>query len=297
MARHLRSTEFAKLLGVSVATVKRWTDSGLLPAERTAGGHRRFSPATVERAATRLAGTDAQLEQWIQHLTGPEGRLAIDAALLTERSRAHGWTPVAEDLGRVLVELGERWQRGQLGVGDEHVASGRLSRALARASDALPVQLGAPRMLLAAVEGEQHTLGLALLELCLRERGWDTVWLGADMPTEALARRVELEEAEALALSASVARDPPSLERAVALLGEPCARTGTALLVGGQGPWPESLPAGELIRELGKLGAWAEAIERGQRRLRVVPARRAGERPPLVAPPRRDLADRFEPGE
>ena len=274
MSRHLRSTEIARLLGVSVATVKRWTDSGLLLAERTAGGHRRFSPAVVERAASQLAGKDAQVEQWLQLLVGAEGRLAIDAALLGERSRAEGWEAVAESLGRVLVELGDRWRTGRLSVVDEHIASARLARALARVCDPLAVRLGAPRAVLATVEGEAHSLGLALVELCMRERGWQTIWMGPDTPTEALVRHLEASSVEVLALSASVERDAAGLCQVSIRLGELCARAGVALIAGGMGPWPDPLPFGELIREFGDLGDWIDSFERRRPRSRGPGARR-----------------------
>ncbi|MBV9958343.1 MAG: helix-turn-helix domain-containing protein, partial [Acidobacteria bacterium] len=48
-AKDLTSSEAARLLGVSEASVKRWADSGLLPALKTAGGHRRFRPEDVAR--------------------------------------------------------------------------------------------------------------------------------------------------------------------------------------------------------------------------------------------------------
>src|SRR5829696_368011 len=55
--RRLTSKEAARVLGVSEASVKRWADSGLLPMEKTAGGHRRFRPEDV--AAVRHAGPTA----------------------------------------------------------------------------------------------------------------------------------------------------------------------------------------------------------------------------------------------
>ncbi len=53
----LRTTEVAKLLGVSPRTVLAWTKAGKIPSILTPGGnfgagHRRYSPAAV--AAARL---------------------------------------------------------------------------------------------------------------------------------------------------------------------------------------------------------------------------------------------------
>jgi excisionase family DNA binding protein len=42
LATVLRSSEVAALFGVTMHTVKRWADSGLLPFFRTPGGHYRF---------------------------------------------------------------------------------------------------------------------------------------------------------------------------------------------------------------------------------------------------------------
>lgn len=47
--RLLTIREAADALGVSVETLRRWAESGRIKAERTAGGHRRFTPAEVQR--------------------------------------------------------------------------------------------------------------------------------------------------------------------------------------------------------------------------------------------------------
>lgn len=56
MAKHpeipyCTSREAAKLLGVSLSTVQRWTESGLLEAWKTRGGHRRISRTSVQHFA------------------------------------------------------------------------------------------------------------------------------------------------------------------------------------------------------------------------------------------------------
>jgi excisionase family DNA binding protein len=52
-ATFLRSAEAAAILQVSPKTISRWAQQGLLPYQRTLGGHRRYpEPAIRELAAS-----------------------------------------------------------------------------------------------------------------------------------------------------------------------------------------------------------------------------------------------------
>jgi len=80
-----------------------------------------------------------------------------------------------------LRDLGERWQRDEITIGQEHFASnlirGRML-GLARGWD----RGSGPRALLACPAGEQHDLSLIAFGLALREHGWRITYLGADTP-------------------------------------------------------------------------------------------------------------------
>ena len=68
----------AERLGVHVATIRRWTDGGVLPELRTPGGHRRIPAEAVERLRRERAGeagpgpvptadADPADEAWAEH--------------------------------------------------------------------------------------------------------------------------------------------------------------------------------------------------------------------------------------
>jgi excisionase family DNA binding protein len=50
----LTASQAARALGVSVSTVRRWSDSGALPGYRTPGGQRRFSREQIEAFVASL---------------------------------------------------------------------------------------------------------------------------------------------------------------------------------------------------------------------------------------------------
>lgn len=260
--RLLSSAEAARAAGVGPSSVKRWADRGLLPCVRTAGGHRRFEPAALRqflRSRGSLDGdpslgasADTAVGAWVDRLV--EGRRHdVDAALLEARARLGAWHAVADELGPALTELGRRWQRGTVSIADEHAATECLTRALARVGDLLPGARDGPRCLLACVEGDEHTLGLALAELCLRESGWVPLWLGRRTPRGEVVRVVRDGGAEMVALSASEASDDAALLSAVAgEVGSACRERGAVLVLGGTGAWPARPRVGRRVSTFGE---------------------------------------------
>jgi excisionase family DNA binding protein len=54
VATFLRSAEVAAILQVSPKTISRWAQQGLLPYQRTLGGHRRYPEPTIRELAASL---------------------------------------------------------------------------------------------------------------------------------------------------------------------------------------------------------------------------------------------------
>jgi excisionase family DNA binding protein len=183
--RLLTTTAAARALRVSVSTLKRWTDAGLVTAIRTAGGHRRYDAATL-----RLPGVDAA------------PAIAVEDVL-------HGKRVAALDrLGVELRELGLRWERGEVGVDEEH----RVTRRIAAELDAQrPAATRGALAILACPPGEQHELPLRMIRLVLEWRGWRTDLLGADLPWDALTHAIAEQKPRLVALTSRSAVDAPQL--------------------------------------------------------------------------------------
>lgn len=238
----LTTTEAAEVASVAPSTIKRWADQGILPFSRTAGGHRRFERFAIERLLREqpvsVSSGDPVASAWVRCLVDGR-RHEIDGRLLEARGRLGSWWRVADELAVALAEIGKQWERGRLTVAEEHVASDALARALARVGDALPIRLDGPKCILACAGEDEHTLGLSLAELCLRELGWTPLWLGRRTPVAEVVRLVGGGRVSMVALSASaLPGDEQALRAITDEVGAACRERGVALVLGGAGAWP-----------------------------------------------------------
>ena len=160
------------------------------------------SSLTPELLASLLADGDDELAAW-----------AIEHAL-EERARAEVFDSLVADAMRLV---GQRWRAGEWSVADEHWASQTLVRALDRVRPEIgPEGRVGPLAVVAAPAGEQHAIALVCLEQCLHEGGWQVANLGADTPSEDLARFVADHQPQCIALTASHSDRLPALAAAIA---------------------------------------------------------------------------------
>lgn len=244
----------ARALGVGPTTVQRWADDGRLPSVRTVGGHRRFRARDVAALRLSLDSAGAAAEHWANVLTGDDDTYQLRAALLGARARSGSWAPVADELGAGLDELGRRWQSGDCSIFEEHLASERLRRALANCCERIQVSRVAPRCLLLTAVGEEHTLGLSLVELVAREAGWQCDWLGRRTPIAELVRALEARRPLVVGVSASSQlADAAVLRGQYEELAELCRSSDAHLLMGGAGAWPDDPAHGVRLHSLQEL--------------------------------------------
>ena len=128
-----------------------------------------------------------------------------------------------------MHELGERWERGEASVAQEHFASNVLRGRLLGLGRGWGRGIG-PRALLACLPGEEHELGLIAFGLALRSRGWRIAYLGADTPLETLENTAVALEPDLIAVSAVATDRVEPLDEALRRL----AQTHT-VVIGGVG--------------------------------------------------------------
>jgi methanogenic corrinoid protein MtbC1 len=155
------------------------------------------APAAAPAATADLGALAEELRAALHGLDEAGAEAALDRLLA-----AFALDTVLRDaVLPFLADLGERWARGTISVGQEHFATaviaGRL-HALGRSRDA---GVG-PRAVLACPSDERHELGLLCFGLALRGRGWRVCYLGADTPTAAIEGVAEQLDAELVVIGA-----------------------------------------------------------------------------------------------
>ena len=207
----LRIGELSRRSGVSPELLRAWERRyRLLRPRRSQGGLRLYSLEDLERVRLMqhhlergLAAAEAAALASAQPPAAPETPLAdgkdelANALAAFDEARAHELldsllaaattdTVLTTVVIPYLHELGERWERGDASVAQEHFASAVLRGRLLGLARGWGRGLG-PRIVLACAPGEQHDLGLIAFGLALRARGWRIVYLGADTPLASAA--------------------------------------------------------------------------------------------------------------
>ena len=102
--------------------------------------------------------------------------------------------------------IGELWERGQLSIAEEHIATEITVRVLALQREAQRVAgaRGRHRVLLATPPGELHVVALRMVENLARGAGYDVVMLGPDVPAPMLAAAARHHQADVLCLSSTM---------------------------------------------------------------------------------------------
>jgi len=108
-----------------------------------------------------------------------------------------------ELIAPVLVEVGERWHRGQLSITHEHYASNYLKQRLAAMLRALPNSVNGPLFWVGCAPSEQHEIGALLLSLYLRRGGYRVRYLGQNLPIDDFVAEVKEQRPDMVLFSAT----------------------------------------------------------------------------------------------
>jgi len=135
-----------------------------------------------------------------------------------------------------MREIGQLWQRNEMTVAQEHMATAITQMVMARTYDeiAATAPASAHSAIAACAETERHELGLRMICDLLERVGWDTTYLGAAVPTDSLVRLTRERRPDALVLSASITPHLPQLQRTIAAVRDAMEGAAPYIVVGGR---------------------------------------------------------------
>ncbi|MGV3741450.1 MAG: MerR family transcriptional regulator [Burkholderiaceae bacterium] len=142
---------------------------------------------------------------------------------LARELKSRGLLAFVRDLMPAMnTQVGQAWADGAIAVRDEHIYSEAVQSLIWEALGEFVQAEGKPRILLATPTGEDHTLGLLMLEAVLTMESAYCISMGAQSPVTEIAAAADELAVDVVALSFSLAfpkkKIPPLLRELRALL-------------------------------------------------------------------------------
>lgn len=246
----------SEALGVSVSTVKRWVDEGVLPAHRTAGGHRKLLAADVLEFArrghlpqadlVRLANRDESSQRKTTARESAEklyrnllaGKVDETRFVLLGQYRCG---MAVEELSDEVIEpamrrIGEDWAANRIDVMEEHRASQICISVLCELKGLVEARAskGELRAVGGSPEGDPSVLPSLLAQMVLLDAGWDAINLGPNTPFASFSKAIV--ELQPRLLWLSVCHRTPDREfvREYRKLFAQAERAGVSVALGGR---------------------------------------------------------------
>lgn len=213
-----RIGELSRRVDVSTTVLRAWEKRyGLLQPARSEGNFRLYSHDDIARIwamkahlARGSAAAEAARLALADHVGQQEvpAKAALDSGQVAEElkatlirfdeaganrvlDRAFALNPFEEVLSEIVLptlrHVGEGWERGEIGVAQEHFASTLLRSRLLTLAQGWNSGPG-PAAALACPPGELHDIGLICFGLALWRRGWRIFYIGQDTPIGELRR-------------------------------------------------------------------------------------------------------------
>ena len=258
--------QVAQALDASESSVKRWCDKGAIATIRTGGGHRRITLDALQRFLQQskcslrspqslgLPNLPAQRENSVPGGQSERQRAFRQALAAGEEATCRSvlnrhiaaGNSICDSTEYLITDamhgIGEAWDCKAIDAYQERRACDLCIRLINELRASIPpAAASAPVAIGGAPEGDPYQLPTALVELALREIGWNATSLGNNLPIDSLLQAVHDHRPKLVWLSVSVI-DNPSIF--VAAQNQLASQLGddVSLLIGGRALTDEIRP-------------------------------------------------------
>jgi len=246
--------QVARAIGVSESSVKRWCDRGSIATVRTDGGHRRITlPAVFEFLRENkhellhpdilgLPATSGSIGWVIERAKERFERALLDGneagcfhVLLDQYLAGRTVSEIGDQIvAQAFHSIGDKWACDEIDVYHERRGCEMCVGSLIQMRSLLPPpSQKAPVALGATISGDQYAIPGLLVDLVLRENGWQSTWLGGNLPFASLIEAVRQNKCAMFWLSLSHIADEDEFLRGYQDLHKSLPKK-TAVIVGGR---------------------------------------------------------------
>lgn len=115
-----------------------------------------------------------------------------------------------EILQEVMYEVGNLWHQGKMTIDQEHYCTSVTQTVLAQFYPVIfAARRNQHRLLACCVGSELHEMGIRMLADLFEYNGWDSIYLGASVPQEAILHAVQENRPDLIALSVTMPEHLP----------------------------------------------------------------------------------------
>lgn len=138
-----------------------------------------------------------------------------------------------KSIRKAMYQLGELWEYGKISVATEHLASAIVEVELNKIySKRAPVSSIDKTVVIACIENEYHQIGIKMVSDIFEMNGWNTYFLGSNVPVNDLIDFIKNTDPDLVALSQSIYFNLIKLETLLELLNKDFP--DLKILLGGQ---------------------------------------------------------------
>jgi methanogenic corrinoid protein MtbC1 len=201
-----------------------------------------------------------QALQYLDCILRGERQKAVNLIMGLVSSRENVRSIYLHILQPVQREVGRLWQSNRITVAHEHFATGIAQQIMSQMYPLIfTTEPKTKRFIATCVQGELHEIGLRMVTDLMELDGWDTWFLGANMPTNSIIKFLIEKQADILAISATMTFHLNNVEAIIASVRANPELSRLKIIVGG---YPFIID-NELWKQMGADGFARDAMEAG----------------------------------
>lgn len=149
---------------------------------------------------------------------------------------------------RAQHEIGRLWQMNKLSVAQEHYCTAATQMIMSQLYQHIfTTEKNGRTMVATCVEGDYHEIGARMVADFFEMEGWDTIYLGANVPTQSILQMLAEKQADLIVISATMTFHVRAVRELIKSIRTTDSTKNVKIMVGG---YPFNIEP-ELWREIG----------------------------------------------